>query len=384
MRVIFLSRFTGYDKDIDVFRPGTDAFYYFGMGQFIASEFYARNYPVIFENWRMDLRIDSVVEKDIDGMLCRIFPAKRIKGFGEYSKEIVQALKKESGKENVLFHFMPNHPLNYHYFARLLKYNKIVATHIGGSNPYWKYKNEGRWGSLLYYFLEKYYFLKFYDHFVTMCKPEADYYARVKKPVSHMPPFGISREHLFVIKNRDECRKKLGMPLNKKILLQVGRANRNRGFDWIMDLIDHYQMKNDYFLVFAGVHHSSEYYRKLIDKGCFVAPFLPHKELVDYYNAADLLYYLPHDSVDINFAGTSYVPLEALACGTPVVATTFHHFPGDEVGEVSRIPQSKKDVIPMIENLLTANVSRERCREIVLKHFSWDKVIEKHWEIYNK
>jgi glycosyltransferase involved in cell wall biosynthesis len=120
----------------------------------------------------------------------------------------------------------------------------------------------------------------------------------------------------------------------------------------------------------------------LKDKGVFMTPYLHHTDLPDYYNAADMLYYLPHGELDLNFAGTSYVPLEAMACGTPVVATTFHHFPGDEVHEVSRIPKMKEEVIPMIEDLLAANVSRERCREVVLKHFSWDKVIKKYWDLY--
>lgn len=383
MKVIFLSKFNGYDKDVEVYRPGTDGFYQFGMGKFIAEEFYARNYPVKFENWRMDIRINNVMEKNIGGILYRIYPSKRIKMFGEYSKELVEAFKKESRNKDVIFHFMPNHPLNYHYFARLVKHNKIVATHIGGSNPYWKYKVEGRRKSLIYYYLEKYYFLKSYDHFITMCKPEVEYYKRVKKPVAHMPIFGISREMQFIIKSREECRKKLGLPLDKKILLQVGRAIKARGFDWIMDLIEHYKGRDEYFLVFAGVDKSGEYHKYLVDKECYVTPYLPHRELPDYYNAADLLYYLPHGEMDLNFAGTSYVPLEALACGTPVVATTFHHFPGDEVHEVSRIPKCKEDVIPMIEDLLAADVSRERCREIALKYFSWDKVVEKHWKIYN-
>ena len=383
MRVIFLSRFTAYNKDIELYRPGTDDFYQFGMGQFIAHEFYARNFPVIFENWRMDLRIDSVMEKEIDGVLYRIFPSRKIKKFGEYSRELVKAFKREAGNQDVIFHFMPNHTLNYHYFARLVKRNKIVATHLGGANPYWDYRN-GKWRSLLYYYLEKYYFLRSYDHFIAICKPEVEYYKKVKKSVTHMPIFGISREYQFYIKDRKECRKKLGLPLTKKILLQVGRAYNARGFDWIMDLIDYYQKKDDYFLVFAGINNNDEYYQRLVDKGCYITPYLPHTDIPDYYNAADLFYYLPHGELDLNFAGTSYVPLEALACGTPVVATTFHHFPGDEVGEVSRIPQRKEDVIPMIEDLLAAEVSRERCREIVLKHFSWDKLIEKHWEIYNK
>jgi glycosyltransferase involved in cell wall biosynthesis len=121
-----------------------------------------------------------------------------------------------------------------------------------------------------------------------------------------------------------------------------------------------------------------------VEKNVFMIPYLQHSELPDYYNAADMVYYFLKDQENIDFAGTSYVPLEALACGTPVVSNSFHHFPGNEVAEVSRIPKIWEEVIPMIENLVNANVSRERCREIVLKHFSWNNVVEKHWEIYNQ
>lgn len=384
MKVIFLSRFTSYGKDLELYRPGTDGFFQFGMGQFIAQEFQKRNYPVTFENWRMDKRVDHVMEKEMDGMLCRIFPSRLISIIGEYSVELERAFKLVAGNQEVVFHFMPNHPLNYHYFARLVKSNNIVATHLGGPNPLWKYNNEGNLKSLFIYWLEKYFLLRPYNHFITMSKTEAEYYPKVKKTVSHMPIFGISREQLFTIKDRNACRKKLGLPLNKKILLQVGRGYLARGFDWIMDLIDYYRDKEDYFLVFAGINESDEFYQPLKEKGVYMTPYLKHSDLPDYYNAADLLYYLPHGKMDLEFAGTSYVPLEAMACGIPVVATTFHHFPGDEVREVSRIPQNQADVIPMIEELLAANVSRERCREVVLKYFSWDTVIQKYWALYNK
>lgn len=236
---------------------------------------------------------------------------------------------------------------------------------------------------MLNYWLEKYVTLRPYDHFISICKPEVEYLEKLGKPVSHMTVFGISREDQFTIKNRQESRKKLGLPLDKKILLQVGRAYKIRGFEWVIDLVDHYQKKEDYFLVFAGINKSDEFYQPLKDKGVYMTPYLKHGDLPDYYNAADLSYYLLNSKVDLNFAGTSYVPLESLACGTPVVSTSFHHFPGDEVHEVSRIPKKQSDVIPMIEELLSANVSRERCRAIVLKYFSWDTVIEKHWDLYN-
>lgn len=386
MKVIFISKFNSYNKDISFYRPGTDGFFLFSIGQFIAREFVKRNFPIKFEIWRMDLRIKNIMEKEIDGIYCRIFPSKKIslfgKKYGEYSKSMAKAIKKTAKNPDIIYHFMPNHNMIFHWYARMMKSNTVVATHIGGSNPLWKFKNEKRYLSYFSYKLEKHFLLKNYSHTIAICKPEVEYFEKLKLPVTYMPIFGISREQIFTIKSRKECRKKLGLPLEKKILLQVGRAVKARGFDWIMDLIEHYQNKDDYFLVFAGIHEKDDFYDILKEKDVFITPPLLQTELPDYYNAADLLYYLPNGTMDLNFAGTSYVPLEALACGTSVVATTFHHFPGDEVKEVSRIPKRKEDVIPMIEDLLDAGVSREKCRDIVLKYFSWDDVIEKHKQIY--
>ena len=382
-KVVFVSTFTGYDKDRPIYYPGTDGFFLFGMGQFIAQEFKKRNYPIIFEIWRMDLRIETVMEKEIDGVLCRIFPSKKTWLFDEMSEQIKKAFRKSNKEKDVIFHFIPNHRKNYFYLANIIRKKTIVATHIGGPNPYWAYKNEKKWKFYIWYILEKYLLLKPFNSFIAISKEEVLYYKKVKKNILHIPFFGISRENLFTIKDKTEAKIKLGLPLNKKILLQVGRAIDARGFDWIMHLIDHYKSKKDYFLLFVGVDKEDEYYDRLNQKSVSIISYIDQTLLGDYFNAADILYYLPHGKMDLAFAGTSYVPLEALACGTPVVASTLHHFPGNDVGKVSRRPKCKEDVIPMIEDLLNAEVSRQLCRDVVLKEFSWDKVIEKHWEKYN-
>ena len=386
LKVVFFSKFSGYKNDTPIYRPGQDEFFQFGMGQFIAKEFYARDYPVRFENWRTDIRIDEVMEREVEGMNCRIFPSKKIPKFGEYSRQLIKALKEEREKNNeIIFHFIPNHPLNYHYYSKFISKKRIIATHIGGANPYWLYKNSKgikKWSSFVFYQLEKRIFLKNYNHFISPCKPEVTYYSMFKKPASQIPRFGIPREKDFYIKDRKESRKKLGLPMDKKILLQVGRAIEARGFDWIMEIIDYFQKKEEFFLIFVGINESDPYYQPLKEKGVFMTPYLYHTDLLDYYNAADLLYYLPHGEMDLKFAGTSYVPLEAMVCGTPVVSTTFHHFPGDEVSQVSRIPEKKEDIIPMIEELLAKDVSRELCRQIVLEEFSWDVLIDRYWNIY--
>jgi len=384
MKVIFIGSYTLYDKDIPLYDPGTDAFFLFGMGQFIAEEFYNRNYPVTFENWRMDLRVDKVMEKELQGIKCKIFPSKRRRIIGECSKELENQIKLEAKKVDVVFHFMGTHKLYFGLLAHKIKQNTIICTHLGGANPFWKYKNENNIRSLFYYWLERYILLKPFDHFISICRPEVEYYEMLHKSVTHMPIFGISREHLFTIKDKTECRIKLGLPLDKKILIQVGRADKIRGFDWILDVIDSFKENDDIFLIFIGLHKEDEFYPEIVKRNVYFKSYLNHGELSDYYNASDLLFYLINSKLELNFAGTSYVPLEALACGIPVIATTFHHFPGEEINEVSRIPENKQQVIPLILELLSANVSRERCREIVLKQFSWDTVINKHWELYNR
>ncbi len=386
LKIVYISQFTSYYKNVDMYKPGTDGFFLFGMGVFIARELMKRDYPADFEIWRTDKRIDCLMEKEIEGIKCRIFPSKPIKiinrNFGEYSKEIVREFKKRAIDENYVFHFMPNHILLFHYYAWLTRKRISITTHLGGANPYWIYKNWGSKISYLYYLLEKHFFLKNYNQTITISRDEADYHSKIGAKTAFMPIFGVSRQEIFTIKDRAESRRKLGLPTDKKILLQVGRAWKERGFDWIMNLIEYYKDKEEYYLVFAGINQTDKYYEQLKATGLHMTPYLSHLELPDYYNAADVLYFLPHGDMDLKFGGTAYVPLEAMLCGTPVVATSFLSFPDNEIETVARIPKTESEVIPMLEDILNSNISRVKCREMVLKNFSWEVVLQKHWGFY--
>lgn len=386
-KIIFINGYNLYHKKIDVYEVGADGFFRFGMGAFIADELIKRNYPVKCEMWRMDLRINKIMEKEIDGLKCKIFPSKRLsffgKNFGEYSKEFKSALIKEKNCKDVVFHIMPNHGFTMSLITLFLNPSKIIWSHLGGPNAYWKFKNEKNYNSFFYYLFEKLFVLNRPNHHTTtICRSEYEYLEMIKTSVSFMPVFGIPMPATLKIINRIDIRQKMGINTNKKIILQVGRAVKERGFDWIIEYLDS-PLAENYFWIFAGIHKEDEYYEELKNRSVFMTDYLSRNELVDYYNASDILIFLINQKSDLDFGGTGYVPLESLACGTPVVATTFHHFPGNEVPEVSRIPKRKEDVMLMVEDLLKSNVSRERCREIVFKEFSWDEVLKKYWEIYN-
>ncbi len=382
LKVVFVNKYPLYTRRIDSYEPGEDGFYLFGMGRFIADEFRKRDYPVKFENWRMDLRIQNTMEKEVNGVYCRIFPAKERPLLGEFSVAMFKAIRRYRAEGDAVFHFMGAHVLSYHLFAAAVSGNSIIATHLGGPNPFYKFHSMGNRISVFYYLLERFLLLKPYDHFVSMSNEEASYFERVNKPVTRMPIFGISNVHMFTIDDRFRSRARLGLPKDKKIVLQVGRATEDRGFDWIAEILRAHGNSKDYHFVFAGIHKEDPYYQLLVDHKQHIAGYLNAGELAEYYNAADVLIYLPHGKMDLKFAGTSYVPIEALACGTPVVATTFVSFPGSDAGEVSRIPGSMEEVMPCVDDILGADIKRERCREIALKHFSWDNVLEKYWQLY--
>lgn len=382
MKVIYINTLSSYRKG-DVYKPGSDAFYLFGLGQFFGREFMNRNFQVSVENWRVDARIDIIMEKNIDGIYCRIFPSKTFfKPFGEFSFDLLKALLKEAKCPDTVFHFIPTHLFSYHLYASFLGRLRAIATHCGNPNPLWRYEQKKRLKYLFFYYAEKYLFLRNYKSIFTISRAEVEYYNKTNTPVQHMATHGIAREYQFIIKERDECRKLLDIPLDKKIILQVGRAVEYRGFDWMLNVIDYYSDKDDYLLIFLGINKWDPYYHELIKRKCLVKEHMNHTDLVDYYNAADVLIFFYVGDKVLTFGGPGFVPIESLACGTPVVATSLHHIDDTRVTEVARIPKKEEDVIPMIEELLSANISREKCREIALELFSWDTIIDKYWEKY--
>lgn len=63
-------------------------------------------------------------------------------------------LVRERKNSDTVFHFMGTHKLNYHYYARKIKSNTVVCTHLGGSNPYWKFQHKRKIVNYIYYLFE--------------------------------------------------------------------------------------------------------------------------------------------------------------------------------------------------------------------------------------
>jgi teichuronic acid biosynthesis glycosyltransferase TuaC len=145
---------------------------------------------------------------------------------------------------------------------------------------------------------------------------------------------GMPSEKIHVIPNGVDCdtfhpipqtaaRKKLGLPLDKKIVLSVGNLVELKGFDILIRSIRKLRDVDGYHdltLIIVGEGTQREHLERMIDAleltdVVSLKGNLPHKELYQWYNAANLF------CLASSREGWPNVILESLACGTPVVAT---------------------------------------------------------------
>lgn len=154
---------------------------------------------------------------------------------------------------------------------------------------------------------------------------------------------------------KDQARTELGLPAGK-MLLSVGGLIPRKGFDLLIRalkiLVDEYD-ERDLSLVIVGDGESRQALSDLAaaldlkDRVRFIGA-VPHRDLYAWYSAADL-FCLASDR-----EGWPNVLLEALACGTPVVATNIWGVPevisSDEVGLLTK--RNDRDIAQAVSRAL--------------------------------
>ncbi|MDO8428061.1 MAG: glycosyltransferase family 4 protein [Candidatus Diapherotrites archaeon] len=112
--------------------------------------------------------------------------------------------------------------------------------------------------------------------------------------------------HMFNSLNKEKMRMELNLPLDKKIILFVGRADYSKGFDVVKQLMDLHKDCLFVCITFPKIFvHKSNV--------LCVNP-MEQSQLAKYYSASDVVVF------PSRFEGFGYVSIEALACNIPVVA----------------------------------------------------------------
>lgn len=374
-----------------------DSSFYEGGWHFrVAKELATRSNRFQIECWRPQVKFEKIFTgKNKNGILIKIFPSF-ILNFHLKSIEIslpllVNLYKEIRRNKEIIIHI---HGL-YNFMTYLIclflgKRVPIVVQSHGGHPALISFNN-------IFHPLKRIYFLikhviqvasfRKISYILVLNKNEKEILSMLLGPGKvEILPMGINF-NLFKPMNKDEARKRLGLDLNKKYLLYVGRLLETKGLKYLL-LGLKYALKEvpDLQLILIGEGPYKYELKKMsqilgIEKNISFKGLISHEKLPLYYNAADIFVFPSLGE------GWGMAPLEALACGRPVISTDVGCIPrvAKNVGGVLIVPKRNGLAIKeaIIKLLKRANCAGEINFE-ELREYSWDKVIMRTIAIYEE
>ena len=191
-------------------------------------------------------------------------------------------------------------------------------------------------------------------------------------------------EKKFYCMDQGKCRRKLNMPLDKKIILTVGNLAVVKGYDYSIDaMASVIKKRKDVLYIIVGSGQLKDklqnkiYGSKLQDYVKLIG-FVPHDELPTFVNACDL-FVLP----SLN-EGNPTVMFECLGCGKPFIGTKVGGEPeiitSEDYGFLVE-PANSKELAEKVLVALDKNWNRE-CILDYAKQFTWNKISEQIVKVY--
>ena len=206
-----------------------------------------------------------------------------------------------------------------------------------------------------------------------------------------IPPEKIKVVHLgvnfdiFKPQDKNACRAKLGLPLNKKIILNVAIEKWRKN---VPNLVKAFALVNqktpETILVRIG-YKTPEVAQliselKIQDKVLYFSNLPKEEDLAVFYNAADVFVFPSY------YEGFGLPPLEAMACGTPTIVANRTSLPEIvEDKELQFNPDNPREIAEKILKLLSdEKLCRESSRKALeqAQKFSWKQTVEETFQVY--
>lgn len=203
-------------------------------------------------------------------------------------------------------------------------------------------------------------------------------------------PNGIDLDEFNLIYSKDECREKLNLSPEKKIILFFGSLVKYKGPDVLLKAFS-IVLKEvpDAELIFAGRGEMKDYLLKLANE-LNIKDYVKFIGFVDenkkplYYKAVDI-FCLPSTNMGESFG---IVNLEAMASGVPVISSNLGGIPdiiNDGENGLLVDPGDFKSLANSIIYLLqNEDIKNEMgaCGKRKSREYSWDKIAVKTEEVY--
>jgi len=302
-----------------------------------------------------------------------------IKKLFEFAKEVKAKMEKDAITHIVahdlayLLNFIPleKNIVTCHDLMHLVYYRKRFS-------PFWQLNIRG---------------LKKTNRIITISnfsKNELVKYLRYPENKIDVIYHGVDHNHYYQ-KRSKEILKRYNISANEKVILYVGtehpRQNVSLLIEWFAEIK---KILPSIKLLKIGASQwprAREKNEKLVSdlklkNDVIFIDYVPEEELPLWYNSADLFMY------PCSYAGFGIPPLEAMACGVPVITSNLSSLP-EVVGDAGiRVNlRNKKEVINSMYRILT----NENLREEMIKRglerarmFTWEKSAQQTLGVYEK
>jgi len=189
----------------------------------------------------------------------------------------------------------------------------------------------------------------------------------------------------FSPRPRAEMRLRLGLPLDRPILLSVGHLTERKGFHVLIDAIGQLRHKQPDVLlciVGDGVYRSrlEHQIRRLgVQDHVKLVGARDHSELYMWYSAAEVF------CLASSREGWANVLLEAMACGIPTIATRVWGAPEIVVSDAFGIlvRRSAAEFTHAAEQALSRQWNHDAIREHAQRH-TWENVAQRILRVYSE
>jgi glycosyltransferase involved in cell wall biosynthesis len=337
------------------------------------------------EVWRPEYELDRVGEKRVGNVTGRIFPSTRLlRKYHLNPVSMLLELRRECRKNDVIICLHYSYDLS-SILILLMFRNFPIVLQQHGCIPFSRIRRSGLIKTGLYRILNGLndYAFRFVDLFSVISKVE---YRELRERTDTGTVVLEHGRKYFKEWNPVEKRtakKRLGIGRDTQTLLSVGRLNRIRGVDAVLETFVRLKKNRAIQLILIGVDETDELFQEARRAGAILRGVVPNRQLVHYYSAADAYVYYSENQKLKDYAGIGTAPIEAMACNVPVVSTQLVHFPTEEWRQVGEIPKDRNDLHDCIVRVLD-NPRRYHPRQTARKYYDFEDVVARDLKRYER
>jgi glycosyltransferase involved in cell wall biosynthesis len=325
-------------------------------------------------------------QQEKNGITYRLFPSFPITYGREISRSLINALKQEKNNP-ILIHMHGVFNYTTYLISSLFHQIPVIVQHHGDCPPLNLLQRRNIYYSILPFLEVEHFFicknaLRNVDNFFCLTKTlqKSLEYLEIKNK-SVIQGMGVDFNQ-FTPGDKLEARQKLNLPANAKILLYIGKLDRYKGSDKVINVYRKIKEKYNAVLLVIGASSTDTFYNEAVKTGTVIFPRQPHDALQNYYRAADIFILPGSDQFNL-WGGIGISTIEALACNVPVITGTLHHFPGDH-RKLGFDAFNDKEIINGIDYIFSNPNQFVSCRTTAEKYYNWTYIANNTFNTYQR